>query len=158
MCNLYSLNKKRDMVARYSRVSHNRAAAFKPTGANFPRHIAPVVCCADDGEREILTMSWGSMLLQNEPSGPTRGGLPCGRGNCCSVDAHLAQWRSSRAEALNKISGVEHTLVLAPTADSDERHLGPDELAERPAEGLLTRVAIAGAHSEYVLTGDLGGI
>ena len=48
--------------------------------------------------------------------------------------------------------------MLAPTADSDERHLGPDELAERPAEGLLTRVAIAGAHSEYVLTGDLGGI
>jgi len=57
MCNLYSLNKKRDMVARYFRISHNRAAAFKPTGA-FPRHIAPVVCCADDGEREIVRMSW----------------------------------------------------------------------------------------------------
>ena len=28
MCNLYSLNKKRDMVARFFRVSHNRAAAF----------------------------------------------------------------------------------------------------------------------------------
>jgi len=63
-----------------------------------------------------------------------------------------------RAEALNEISGVEHTLVLAPAADSDERHLGLDELAERPAEGLLTRVAIAGAHGEYVLTGDLAGI
>ena len=32
MCNLYSLNKKRDMVARFFRVSHNRAAAFKPSG------------------------------------------------------------------------------------------------------------------------------
>src|SRR5215467_16251524 len=66
MCNLYSLNKKRDMVARFFRVSHNRAAAFKPTGAIFPRHIAPVVRYADDGEREIVTMSWDFMLLQNE--------------------------------------------------------------------------------------------
>jgi len=31
-----------------------------------PRHIAPVVRCTDDGEREIVTMSWGFMLLQNE--------------------------------------------------------------------------------------------
>jgi hypothetical protein len=31
MCNLYSLNKKRDMVARFFRVSHNRAATFKPS-------------------------------------------------------------------------------------------------------------------------------
>jgi hypothetical protein len=64
MRNLYSLNKKRDIVAQYFRVSRNRAAAFKPTGAIFPRHIAPVVRCADDGEREILTMSWGFMLLR----------------------------------------------------------------------------------------------
>jgi putative SOS response-associated peptidase YedK len=53
MCNLYSLNKKRDMVARFFRVSHNRTAAFKPAGAIFPRHIAPVVRCAEDGEREM---------------------------------------------------------------------------------------------------------
>jgi len=66
MRNLYSLNKEQDMVARYFRVSHNHAAAFKPTGAIFPRHIAPAVRCADDGEREIVTMSWGFMLLQNE--------------------------------------------------------------------------------------------
>src|SRR5262252_7015891 len=82
MCNLYSLNKKRDMVARFFRVSHNRAAAFKPTGAIFPRHIAPVVRCADDVEREIVTMSWGFMLLQKgrdwlftftpDPSGGTK--------------------------------------------------------------------------------------
>lgn len=66
MCNLYSLNKKRDIVARYFRVSHNRAVAFKPTGAIFPRHFAPIVRRADNGEREIVTMSWGFMLLQNE--------------------------------------------------------------------------------------------
>jgi putative SOS response-associated peptidase YedK len=62
---LYSLNKKRDAVARFFRVSHNRAAAFEPVSAIFPRHVAPVVRQTSDGEREIITMSWGFMLLQN---------------------------------------------------------------------------------------------
>ena len=65
MCNLYSLNKKRDAVARFFRVSHNRAGSFEPTSAIFPKHIAPVVRPSADGEREIVTMSWGFMLLQN---------------------------------------------------------------------------------------------
>ena len=65
MCNLYSLNKKRDAVARYFRVSHNRAATFEPASAIFPRHVAPVVRQTSDGEREIVRMSWGFMLLQN---------------------------------------------------------------------------------------------
>jgi hypothetical protein len=30
MCNLYSLHKKRDMVARYFRVSHSHAASYQP--------------------------------------------------------------------------------------------------------------------------------
>jgi putative SOS response-associated peptidase YedK len=65
MCNLYSLNKKRDAVAHFFRVSHNRAGSFEPTSAIFPKHVAPVVRRAADGEREIVTMSWGFMLLQN---------------------------------------------------------------------------------------------
>jgi putative SOS response-associated peptidase YedK len=65
MCNLYSLNKKRDAVARFFRVSHNRSAAFEPLSAIFPRHIAPIVRQAADGEREAAMMSWGFMLLQN---------------------------------------------------------------------------------------------
>jgi putative SOS response-associated peptidase YedK len=66
MCNLYSLNKKRDAVARFFRVSHNRSAAYEPASAIFPRHVAPVVRESADGEREIITMSWGFMLLQKE--------------------------------------------------------------------------------------------
>jgi len=65
MCNLYSLNKKRDAVARFFRVSHNRTVAFEAATAIFPRHMAPVVRGAPDGEREIVMMSWGFMLLQN---------------------------------------------------------------------------------------------
>ena len=64
MCNLYSLNKKRDAVAQFFRVSHNRAASFEPVNAIFPRHVAPIVRQAADGDREIVTMSWGFMLLQ----------------------------------------------------------------------------------------------
>ena len=65
MCNLYSLKKKRDAVARFFRVSHNRTVAFEAATAIFPRHTAPVVRGAPDGEREIVMMSWGFMLLQN---------------------------------------------------------------------------------------------
>ena len=64
MCNLYSLNKKRDMVARFFRVSHNRSAAFEASPGIFPRHVAPVVRYAPDGEREIVTMSWGFFRLE----------------------------------------------------------------------------------------------
>jgi putative SOS response-associated peptidase YedK len=64
MCNLYSLNKKRDAVARFFRVSHNRANVFEPVSAIFPRHVAPVVRRTADGEREIVSMSWSFMLLQ----------------------------------------------------------------------------------------------
>ena len=64
MCNLYSLNKKRDMVARFFRISDNRATMFEPKDAIFPGHTAPVIRLADDGERELLTMSWGFVLPQ----------------------------------------------------------------------------------------------
>ena len=53
------------MVARFFRVSPNRAVMFEPVSAIFPRHVAPVVRWTTDGEREIVTMSWGFMLLQN---------------------------------------------------------------------------------------------
>lgn len=42
MCNLYSLNKKRDAIAQFFRVSHNRTAAFEPVSAIFPGHMAPI--------------------------------------------------------------------------------------------------------------------
>ena len=65
MCNLYSLNKKRDAVARFFRVSHNRSPMFQPASAVFPRNVALVVRATADGEREIVMMSWGFMLLQD---------------------------------------------------------------------------------------------
>jgi putative SOS response-associated peptidase YedK len=65
MCNLYSLNKKRDMVARFFRVSHNRAASFERASAIFPKNIAAVVREAADGEREIVMMSWGFIFVEN---------------------------------------------------------------------------------------------
>jgi hypothetical protein len=50
--------------ARFFRVSHNRSATFEPAASIFPRHVAPVIRQTADGERELVTMSWGFMLLQ----------------------------------------------------------------------------------------------
>jgi putative SOS response-associated peptidase YedK len=66
VCNLYSLNKKRDAVARFFRVSHNRGGAFQPLSAIFPGHVAPVIRQSTDGDREIVMMSWGFVLHQKE--------------------------------------------------------------------------------------------
>ncbi|MGE3701415.1 MAG: hypothetical protein AB7G08_21925 [Hyphomicrobiaceae bacterium] len=65
MCNLYSLNKQRDMVARLFRISHNRAANYTPLPAIFPGHTAPVIRASGDGERELVPMSWGFVLPQD---------------------------------------------------------------------------------------------
>jgi hypothetical protein len=53
VCNLYSLNKRRDLIARLFRISHNRAAGYEPLPAIFPRHVAPVMRQAADSEREL---------------------------------------------------------------------------------------------------------
>lgn len=64
MCNLYSVTKGTEAVRRLFRVSSNRAAPFEPRGAIFPGHMAPVVRRAEDGERELLELSWGFVLPQ----------------------------------------------------------------------------------------------
>jgi putative SOS response-associated peptidase YedK len=66
MCNLYSLTTNRQGVLRLFRVSHNRATAFEPKDAIFPGHAAPVVRVAEDGERELVYMSWGFVLPQKQ--------------------------------------------------------------------------------------------
>lgn len=65
MCNLYSMTKAREAVLRLFRVGHNRANAFEPTRAIFPGHAAPIVRRAEDGERELVTLSWGFVLLRD---------------------------------------------------------------------------------------------
>lgn len=64
MCNLYSISSTRDAVLRLFRIGHNRAVGFAPLAAIFPGHVAPVVRQQEDGERELVTMSWGFVLPQ----------------------------------------------------------------------------------------------
>lgn len=64
MCNLYSMTRSREAVLRLFRVGGNRAAAFDPKDAIFPGHVAPVVRLAADGERELVPMHWGFVLLR----------------------------------------------------------------------------------------------
>lgn len=64
MCNLYSMTRNREAILRLFRISPNRAAAFEPLDAIFPGYMAPVIRNAHDGERELVQMSWGFVLLQ----------------------------------------------------------------------------------------------
>lgn len=64
MCNLYSMTRNREAILRLFRISDNRAPAITPQPAIFPAYTAPVVRRADDGERELVPMSWGFVLLQ----------------------------------------------------------------------------------------------
>lgn len=64
MCNLYSMTTAHEAVLRVFRVGHNRATVFEPRDAIFPGHVAPVVRMAPDGARELVTLSWGYILLR----------------------------------------------------------------------------------------------
>lgn len=65
MCTLYSQARSRDEVANWLRVSDNRAVLFQPLPAIFPSELAPVMRLASDGERELVQMNWGFLLLQD---------------------------------------------------------------------------------------------
>jgi putative SOS response-associated peptidase YedK len=66
MCNLYSMTRYREAILRLFRISHNRAAAYEPQDAIFPGYQAPVVRKAADGERELVVLNWGFVLLQKD--------------------------------------------------------------------------------------------
>ena len=64
MCNLYSMTRSREVMLRLFRVGDNRAAAIEPKTAIFPGYVAPIVRKAEDGERELVNLNWGFVLLQ----------------------------------------------------------------------------------------------
>ena len=64
MCNLYSMTRAPEAVLRLFGVSHNRAATIDGKAAIFPGYVAPVVRKAPDGERELVNLNWGFVLLQ----------------------------------------------------------------------------------------------
>ena len=65
MCNLYSLTRAPDAIRKLFRVPHNRAGTIIPLPAIFPGYDAPVIRATPDGERELVTMSRGFVLLQD---------------------------------------------------------------------------------------------
>ena len=64
MCNLYSVRTSRAALARKFGLSDNRMAAFEPLPAIFPGHVAPIIKLAADGQRELVLLSWGFVLLR----------------------------------------------------------------------------------------------
>lgn len=65
MCTLYANTKGRELVRNLFRVSDNRASYFEPRDAILPSELAAVVRLADDGERELVNLSWG--FVRSEP-------------------------------------------------------------------------------------------
>lgn len=63
MCNLYSMTTNHEAILRLFKVSHNRASPIEAQPAIFPGGNAPIVRRAGDGERELLPLSWGFVLL-----------------------------------------------------------------------------------------------
>jgi putative SOS response-associated peptidase YedK len=57
-----------EAVLRLFRVSHNRAAVIDGKAAIFPGYVAPVVRKADEGERGLVNLNWGFVLLQKGPA------------------------------------------------------------------------------------------
>jgi putative SOS response-associated peptidase YedK len=64
VCNLYSLNKNKESVAKMFGVGHNRTVDIPLFPGIFPNYVAPVVREAADGDRELVNMNWGFVLPQ----------------------------------------------------------------------------------------------
>lgn len=59
MCNLYSQSRDRASLMMRFGLQDNRTGWFEQKAAIFPGGEAPVVRLGEDGERELLCMSWG---------------------------------------------------------------------------------------------------
>jgi putative SOS response-associated peptidase YedK len=59
MCNLYSIVRPRDEMARAFRVLIDRTANQPPLPAVFPDRLAPIVRINSASERMIESMRWG---------------------------------------------------------------------------------------------------
>jgi putative SOS response-associated peptidase YedK len=66
MCNLYSMTRNRQAILRLFRISDNRAPPVDLQPAIFPGYTAPVIRKAADGERELVPMSWGFVLSEEQ--------------------------------------------------------------------------------------------
>src|ERR1044071_6347141 len=66
MCNLYSMTRNREAILRLFRVGHNRASSIESQASIFPGYQAAIIRRAADGERELINLNWGFVLLQKD--------------------------------------------------------------------------------------------
>lgn len=59
MCNLYSVTRNREAIARLFRVDRDQTGNQPPLPAIFPDQLAPVIRQDRDGARTMLNMRWG---------------------------------------------------------------------------------------------------
>jgi hypothetical protein len=59
MCNLYSITRSQEAMRRLFRVKRDLTRNLPILPGICPDTMAPVVCIASDGERELTMMRWG---------------------------------------------------------------------------------------------------
>ena len=88
MCNLYSLNKGQDHIAREFRVNWDDTGNLPPLPGIFPDMMAPIVRNDGDG-RWMQMMRWG---MPTPPKFLSAGAIDCGVTNIRNVQS--AHWRA----------------------------------------------------------------
>ena len=66
MSNLHSMTSNHEAIIKLFKVSHNRASIIEPQSVILPGGNAPMVRRSQGGEREVLSLSWGSVLLPKD--------------------------------------------------------------------------------------------
>ena len=59
MCNLYNLTTTRDAVVEFTKAMADKAGWNEPSLNVYPNTLAPIVRVGDDGNREIVSATWG---------------------------------------------------------------------------------------------------
>jgi putative SOS response-associated peptidase YedK len=59
MCNLYSITRSQEAMRRLFQIARDLTGNLPPLPAVYPDMMAPIVCTAHDGARELCTMRWG---------------------------------------------------------------------------------------------------
>ena len=99
VCNIYSLNKNRESIAKMFKVGHNRSIDISRLPGVFPNYNAPVIRMAADGEREMVNLNWGFVL-------PQPGKAPRRVTNVRDDKARTGFWRESMGTAPLPGAGV----------------------------------------------------
>ena len=112
MCNLYNVTTTTKAMRDFVRALRDRAGYNQPSLDVFPNYRAPVIRAADDGEPELVMLSWGMPT----PPDRVRGNADPGTTNIRNPGfSHWRQWLGRRHRCV-----VPATAFAEPSPTKDE--------------------------------------